>query len=197
MGFSGEPQTIWLDGHSAPSDANDRNMQVVDDFTFTDRHDHVWRTPAGCIVDGASIPRALWTLVGSPYTGHYRRASVVHDKACEDAKNAPDPTAARLAADRMFFEACLAGGCKWFEAAYLYVGVRIGAILANSGPELLTADDGPAIARPQDRDVIDAYQHIAQQVTQAGETYDPEEMERRTTAAQAQWTGLKMALSIT
>jgi hypothetical protein len=93
----------------------------------------------------------------------------------------------------MFFEACLAGGCKWFEAAYLYVGVRIGAIMSESAPELLALDDGPAIARPQDRDVVEPYQHIAQQVTDAGKTCDPEEIERRTNIAAAQWSALKLA----
>ena len=60
-------------------------------------------------MDGASIPRALWTLVGSPYRGDYRRASIVHDQACDDAHGDKDK---RRAADRMFYHACREGGCN-------------------------------------------------------------------------------------
>ena len=32
------------------------------------------------VTDGASIPRYLWSIVGSPWTGNYPQAAVVHDK---------------------------------------------------------------------------------------------------------------------
>jgi hypothetical protein len=91
--FFGEPQTRWLTDENAA----DRKMTVLEDFWFIDPKRKEWRTPAQYQVDGASIPRALWTVVGSPYTGDYRRASVVHDKACDDAKGNPS---ARRMADR-------------------------------------------------------------------------------------------------
>jgi hypothetical protein len=118
--FSGQPLTIWL-----TEDKQDRKMVLEEAFIFTDPEGKVWEVPSGYSIDGASIPKALWSLIGSPYTGDYRRASIVHDKACDDAKKDFN---ARRAADRMFFHACRAGGCSADEAKTLYLGVRIGAV---------------------------------------------------------------------
>jgi len=35
--------------------------------------------PAGFVSDGASIPRIVWPIVGSPWTGRYVQAAVLHD----------------------------------------------------------------------------------------------------------------------
>lgn len=54
-----------------------RYMQLVKPFAYLDSHGVSWPVPAGTKVDGASIPRALWTILGAPYTGKYRDASVI------------------------------------------------------------------------------------------------------------------------
>jgi Protein of unknown function (DUF1353) len=118
--FSGDPETVWL----TEEGTDDRKMSVLRDFSFKDPAAKVWRAPAGSVIDGASIPRALWTIVGSPYTGDYRRASIVHDVACDQAGSDEKK---RRAADRMFFHACRAGGCSIWQSIVLYLGVRIGA----------------------------------------------------------------------
>ena len=115
--FSGNPKTEWLPD---PGRA-DRDMKLLEDFSYTDPAGRVWMAPAGSIVNGASIPRALWSSVGSPYTDDYRNASVVHDIAC-DTTSIP-----RKDADEMFYYACITGGCSKRQAALLYAGVRIGA----------------------------------------------------------------------
>src|SRR5690242_16049686 len=102
--FSGEPRTLWL-----TQDGEDRDMRLLERFTFTDPSGTLWDAPVDSVIDGASIPRALWTLVGSPYTGDYRRASIVHDVACDRAGTDMQK---RRAADRMFYHACRAGGCS-------------------------------------------------------------------------------------
>lgn len=33
----------------------------------------------GFVTDGASIPKSLWWLVGSPFTGNYTESAVIHD----------------------------------------------------------------------------------------------------------------------
>jgi len=58
----------------------------------------------GETVNGASIPQPLWSLVGSPWTGKYREASVIHDYYC-DVRIEPWP-----AVHRMFYYAMLANG---------------------------------------------------------------------------------------
>src|SRR5437764_14441178 len=99
-------------------------MQMLADFSFTDPAGVVWLTQKDYVVDGASIPRAFWTLVGSPYTGHYRRASIIHDKACDDASG---NTTALRKAHRMFYHACRAVGCSNPEATALHLVVISGA----------------------------------------------------------------------
>ena len=133
--FSAEPQTEWVSGTRA---APDRNMTLLRDFAFTDPDGRVWPAPAGSVIDGASIPQFLWSHVGSPYTGCYRRASIVHDVACDNV------AVNRSEADSMFYHACRAGGCSIPDAWTLYAGVRIGA--GFSAKQLKIAAVRPGIA---------------------------------------------------
>lgn len=172
--FSDDPETIWL------SEAgSDRNMALLQDFWFIDRQGRRWDAPKASVIDGASIPRPLWSLIGSPYTGEYRRASIAHDVACDQAGSDP---VARRAADRMFFEACRAGGCSIRDATLLYVGVRIGAWWSEAGCI------GDATAVRLTRDLAEAplqqdFQAVSEDVLRLGETDDPNEVEARTDAA--------------
>jgi hypothetical protein len=115
--FSGNPITEWLVNKSG----GDREMRLVQDFSFTDPKGRVWLASKGSVINGASIPRPLWSTIGSPYTDDYRRAAVVHDVACGT------PGVIRKEADEMFYHACLAGGCSKIQAQILYAGVRLGA----------------------------------------------------------------------
>ena len=188
--FSGDPKTLWI----ASVADSDRRMKLLEDFWFQDRHGDTWSVDAEYVIDGASIPRALWTLVGSPYTGQYRRASVVHDKACDDAAGNED---ARRRADRMFFEACRAGGCGWFEAMILYAGVRIGAAWSTMAPELLAQSrkEGATLVRPPyEQNMIAEYQYLAERITRAGPTDDAKEVEKRADASQAELALMRTGL---
>lgn len=113
--FIGEVITKWL-----VEDGEDRLMQVLNDFSYEDPATKIWTTPAGWKVDGASIPRALWPIVGSPFTGDYRRASVVHDHYC-DVRTEPSD-----AVHLMFYYACRADGVGLFNANTLYYGILAG-----------------------------------------------------------------------
>ncbi len=114
--FSGNPKTEWLSDKGS-----DRDMRVLEAFWYIDPAGRRWDAPAGTIINGASIPRTLWSTVGSPYTGDYRRAALVHDAAVGKEGMV------RADADTMFYFACLAGGCSLVQAKMLYAGVRIGA----------------------------------------------------------------------
>ncbi len=94
---------------------------MIDAFWYIDPDGRRWDVEAGTVVNGASIPRTLWSSIGSPYTGDYRRAAVVHDAALGKLDIPRD------AADTMFYFACLAGGCSQLQARLLYAGVRIGS----------------------------------------------------------------------
>ena len=78
----------------------------------------------GLEFDGASIPPIAWVLIGSPYTGKYRKAAVIHDTLCA-VKDRPWKEAhwifremlralgvGRLRA-RLMYVALLLGGTKW------------------------------------------------------------------------------------
>ncbi len=56
-----------------------RAMELVQPFTYIDSHGVSWPVPSGVQVDGASIPRVFWSIIGAPFTGKYRDASVIHD----------------------------------------------------------------------------------------------------------------------
>lgn len=73
--FSGSVKTEWL--------LNGREMRLLETLTYTDSHGVDWVAPQRSIIDGASIPREFWILIGSPYCGKYRDASVIHDVYCK------------------------------------------------------------------------------------------------------------------
>jgi hypothetical protein len=178
--FSSEPEARWL----TEEGTDDRKMKILRAFSFRDPSRKTWRAPSGAVIDGASIPRALWTIVGSPYTGDYRRASIVHDVACVEAGNDKKK---RRAADRMFFHACRAGGCSTWQATLLYLGVRFGAA-APAVPSwhaaVATETAGPRIRRTDEELRLERdFQAVAERVLAPGETDDPKEVERRADAA--------------
>jgi hypothetical protein len=59
-----------------------RSMTLLEPFAHVDPNGVRWDAPAGTRIDGASIPRFAWSIVGGPFEGKYRASSVVHDVAC-------------------------------------------------------------------------------------------------------------------
>lgn len=175
--FSGEPKTVWLTEPGA-----DRRVRLIEEFSFIDPDNLVWRVPANYDqLDGASIPRALWSLVGSPFTGDYRRASIVHDHAC----NLATTPAERRKADRMFYHACREGGCSRWEALLLYAGVHIGAHL-RARSTWVTIELRTRSARlsehADERRARDDFRALVDAIAEPGETDDPAELEKRVDA---------------
>jgi hypothetical protein len=82
-------------------------MKRTNPFTFIDSAGKMWKAPKHFVIDGAKIPKSLWVFFGPPYTGKYRRASIVHDYYCirknRDLSNQQD-------VHRMFNEAILCNG---------------------------------------------------------------------------------------
>ena len=106
-----------------------RNMQLVHPFNYIDSRNVPWPVPAGTIVDGASIPRVFWSIVGAPYTGKYRDASVIHDYYCE--------THSRhwKAVHKVFYDGMLARGVNPFRpksCIWLFI------VSAHAGTMMLT-----------------------------------------------------------
>jgi hypothetical protein len=94
-----------------------RTMELVQPFAYTDSHGVTWPVPARTQVDGASIPSVFWSILGAPFTGKYREASVIHDYYC----------ATRLrhwkAVHKVFLDGMLARGVDKVQAQLMYLAV--------------------------------------------------------------------------
>ena len=95
-----------------------RSMTLLRELRYTDPQGVVWVAPAGSQVDGASIPRSLWSIMGGPFEGRYRNASVLHDVAY-DQHNKPWPVC-----DRMFYNAMRCSGVSAVNAGTMYYALR-------------------------------------------------------------------------
>jgi len=135
-GFSGEPVTRWT---------AERSMRLVEAFSYEDRKGKIWEAPAGSEINGATIPRALWTSIGAPFVGNYRRATIVHDYFVGELSNPAVTSAERKAADRMFYHACLHDGCSLKFAGILYIGVCLGTWIAGLGETVQKSIDGTQV----------------------------------------------------
>lgn len=97
---------------------SDRLMEVQKPFGYSDEAGTMWAVPTKALVDGASIPRVFWSILGGPWDGRYRDASVVHDWFC----------AVRImpwqATHRMFYEAMLTSGTDATLAKTMFLAVR-------------------------------------------------------------------------
>jgi hypothetical protein len=89
-------------------------MTLLSELRYIDPDGVVWIAPTGSVVDGASIPRVLWSFMGGPFDGRYRNASVLHDVAY-DQKTRPWQEA-----DRMFYNAMRCSGVSPTEAKTMY-----------------------------------------------------------------------------
>lgn len=113
--FEGQVDAQWL-----RQAGEDRDMRLLSDFAFIDSRGIRWDAPAGRTINGASIPEILWSkIVGTPYIGDYRRASVVHDVACEDRVKPHEEV------HRMFYDAVLCDGVSEERAFLMYAAVRL------------------------------------------------------------------------
>ena len=96
----------------------ERVVSLLSPFSFISKSGEIWSVPTGAEVDGASIPRALWSVIGGPFTGKYREASVVHDYYCDVRNRAWEQT------HWMFYEAMMANGVDPAQATIMYSAVH-------------------------------------------------------------------------
>lgn len=107
--FVGKVVAEWLD--------DGRKMKLVEPFAYVDPNGSRWDAPKGWIVDGASIPRIAWSLIGGPFEGPYRNASVIHDVACEQKQRSWREV------HRAFYTAMLAAQVDPIKAKIMYGAV--------------------------------------------------------------------------
>lgn len=110
--FHGKVETIWLD------DPERREMELLSNFSYIDPANKTWIAKKGDKINGASIPSSLWSLIGSPYDGAYRKASVIHDAACTYMTEPAEEV------HRMFYYACRCDGLNELKAKTMYFAVK-------------------------------------------------------------------------
>lgn len=138
-------------------DDDGRTMQLNEDFAYKDPSNKVWLAPAGSVIDGASIPKPLWSLIGGPFEGQYRNASVIHDVACVERSEPSD------AVHRMFYFACVCGGVNERKAKLMYYAV------AHFGPSwkmvyALSTKDGWSTKTAKSVDVVEGREPTTEEV---------------------------------
>lgn len=119
--YEGDVEVKWL---------SDGNMELLKSFSYTDPNSLKWIAPAGLEIDGASIPAPFWSIIGAPYTGKYRAASVIHDAACIEKKY-PSPMV-----HETFYYAMKASQVPEPQAKLMYAAV------SNFGPQWSIKQDG-------------------------------------------------------
>lgn len=114
--FNGTPVVQFVE----QGDGRGREMELLQDFSYTDPSGRTWTAKAGYKTDGASIPPVFWSLVGAPFEGDYRMAAVIHDWYCFTEEQPWQDV------HRVFYYASLAGGVTEAKAKLLYAAVMWG-----------------------------------------------------------------------
>ena len=94
-----------------------RMMRLLSPLAYVSALGERWPVTSGVVVDGASIPRAFWSLIGGPFEGRYRNASIVHDRYC-DLRSRPWQLT-----HRMFHDAMRCSGIGKAKAKLMYYAV--------------------------------------------------------------------------
>ena len=80
--------------------------------------------PAGFVSDGASIPRALWSTIGSPFHPRFMPAALYHDYLLSVMRDGTEPNLTKAGVDGEFRRLLLANGVSKFRAGLMYRAVR-------------------------------------------------------------------------
>jgi endonuclease I len=94
-----------------------RTVKLLKPLTYVAESGERWPVEAAVVVDGASIPRAFWSLIGGPFEGRYRNASIVHDRYCDLRSRSWEAT------HRMFHDAMRCSGVPLLKAKVMFYAV--------------------------------------------------------------------------
>lgn len=105
-----------------------RHMRTTREVTVTIGHipgvSHVVTIPVDYRFDGASIPRAAWSIIGAPFEPDFCLAACVHDWYCEHSHECGDYQA-RVIGDAVFFWLLAKAGVPCWKRVAMYLAVRL------------------------------------------------------------------------
>ena len=114
--------------------ADGRKARLLAPLSFVQGDGTEWLAPVGSELDGASIPWPLWSIIGGPFEGQYRDASIVHDYYCVSRTRSWSDT------HRMFYDGMRCSGVSEVKAKIMYYAVyRFGPRWPTPGLESVTA----------------------------------------------------------
>lgn len=148
--YEGTPAQIELDDDG-------RSARLLREITFYSPEGSKWFVPVNAWLDGASIPRALWTIIGAPFEGKYRAASIVHDHFCITKDRSWRDT------HRMFYDAMRCSGVAAARATVMYYAVyRYGPRWTDSaleseptGPDAVSGANAASFRRDAERIILE------------------------------------------
>lgn len=123
--ISSNPQVISTEMRPAFLPVGDRYMtggelHVV--ISGVDQVMHWVSIPPGYYFDGASIPRWLWSFIGSPFEPDLMTAACVHDWYCDHSSECYQ---SRVIGDAVFFYLLTKAGVARWRRVLMYLGVRL------------------------------------------------------------------------
>lgn len=138
--YEGDVVAKWLN--------HDVEMELVDDFHYIDSNSKRWTAPTGSVINGASIPSMFWSVIGGPFEGRFRNASVLHDSACEMQRESWQDV------HRMFYDACRCsrvgvGKAQTMYWAVYHFGPRWDAEVAAASPPAQPLPDQSIVAKAE------------------------------------------------
>jgi len=108
-----------------PAPDNPHLWQTLEPLTWNDPLHGAITVKAGARTDGASIPRLLWSLVGTPMRdSRVTPAAIIHDQLY--ATCGIGGQLSRESCDAIFYRALRAAGCPPHRAWLYWSGVRSG-----------------------------------------------------------------------
>lgn len=94
-----------------------REKKLIEDYCCVLPDESILVAHKGVTYDGASIPKAFWSVIGSPFTGRYQRAAFLHDMmyAAE--------LYSRKKCDEIFLDIMKLHGCSWLKRNIIWCAV--------------------------------------------------------------------------
>ena len=111
---------------------NETHYKVVGFLAYSN-HEVEVIVKDGFLTDGASIPRFLWRLFGTPFTGSYTASAIIHDALYGSH------LVSKEVADGLFLEMMEAEGVRDWKSTCMYYGVKwFGGSSWSKSEEVLT-----------------------------------------------------------
>lgn len=99
--------------------------KLIRSFIYISKLGGKIEAPIDFVSDGASIPRFAWIIVGSPWSGVFPYAAVIHDFLYSKLGKLDNKTYTRYQCDKIFLEAMRVLGVSWWKRRIMYRAVRM------------------------------------------------------------------------